>query len=107
MGGIVVRQQLPDRRASETFSFQVGGLQYIATVSRFADGSVGEIFISNHRSNSQADTSARDSAIVFGIAVQCGADVEVIRQALCRDGRGNASGPLAAALDILAKDQRS
>jgi hypothetical protein len=40
----------------------------------------------------------------LSIAVQHGADVEAIRQALCRDSQGNASGPLAAALDILAKE---
>ena len=33
-----------------------------------------------------------------------GADVETIRKALCRDGRGNASGPLGVALDILADE---
>jgi hypothetical protein len=97
------RQRLPSRRASETFAFEVAGLKYVATVSRFADGSVGELFINNHKSNSQADTNARDAAITFSIAIQCGADVETIRQALCRDSQGSPSGPLAAALDILAK----
>jgi hypothetical protein len=100
-----VRQHLPNRRASETFEFQVSGLRYTCTVSRFADGSVGELFISNHKTNSQADTSARDAAITFSIAIQHGADIETIRQALCRDSQGNASGPLAAALDILTKDE--
>ena len=51
---------------------------------------------------SAADTAARDSAITFSIAVQHGADPDVIRRALCRNSRGNASGPLGAALDILA-----
>jgi hypothetical protein len=41
----------------------------------------------------------------FG-ALQFGADVETIRNALCRDGRGNASGPLGIALDMLASAQR-
>jgi hypothetical protein len=39
---------------------------------------------------------------VFSIAVQCGADPESIRHALCRDSHGRASGPLGVALDILA-----
>ena len=97
-----MRRRLPDRRASETFGFEVGGLKYVATVSRFSDGSVGELFISNHKTNSQADTNARDSAIVFSIAIQCGADVEAIRQALCRDSQGGPSGPFGAALDVIA-----
>ena len=46
-----------------------------------------------------------DSAIVFSIAVQCGADVETIRRALCRDSQGRASGPLGAALDLLGGER--
>jgi hypothetical protein len=95
------RQRLPNRRASETFDLEAGGLRYTATFSRFADGRIGKLFISNHKSNSQSDCNARDAAITFSIAVQHGADPEVIRRALCRDGQGNASGPLARALDYL------
>jgi hypothetical protein len=100
------RRRLPHRRANETFDLEVGGLRYTCTASRSADGKILEIFLSNHKSNSAADTNARDSAIVFSIAVQSGADAETIRRALCRDAQGRASGPLAAALDILAKDRR-
>jgi hypothetical protein len=96
------RQRLPNRRASETFALECAGLSYIATISRFADGRLGEIFLSNHKTNSAADTAARDAAITCSIALQFGANVDTIRKALCRDARGNASGPLGAALDLLA-----
>jgi hypothetical protein len=82
------RTRLPNRRLAESFTFECAGLKYTATVGRFADGSVGEIFIGNNKSNSQADISARDAAIVFSIAVQCGADIEAITQALCRRWSG-------------------
>jgi hypothetical protein len=98
-----MRRRLPNR-PSETFGLEVGGLRYTCTVARFSDGKIGELFLSNHKSNSAADTNARDAAITFSIAIQHGADIETIRQALCRDSQGNASGPLAAALDILAKE---
>ena len=75
---------------------------YTATVSRFADGRIGELFLSNHKSNSHADTNARDSAIAFSFAVQHGANPETIRRALCRNSQGQASGPLAKALDLIA-----
>jgi hypothetical protein len=52
---------------------------------------------------SAADTAARDAAITCSIALQFGADVETIRKALCRDGSGNASGPLGVALDLLGQ----
>jgi hypothetical protein len=96
------RQRLQNRRANESFALECAGLKYTATISRFADGRIGEIFLSNHKSGSHADTAARDAAITCSIALQCGADIETIRKALCRDSRGNAFGPLGAALDILA-----
>jgi hypothetical protein len=100
-----VRRRLPNRRPAETFDIEVAGLRYTATVGRFSDGRIGELFLNNHKSNSQADTNARDSAIVFSFAVQHGADPEAIRKALCRNEDGAASGPLGAALDIIAQDR--
>src|SRR5262245_914601 len=95
------RERLPNRRPATTFEIEVSGLRYTATAGRLPDGRLGELFLTNHRSNSQADTNARDSAIVFSFAVQHGADPRAIRRALCRDARGRASGPLGAALDFL------
>jgi hypothetical protein len=95
------RQRLPNRRASTNFSFECAGLTYTPSYSRFTDGRLGEVFLQNHKSNSAADTNARDSAIAFSIAVQHGADPEVIRRALSRDGQGRATGPLGAALDLI------
>ena len=101
------RTRLPNRRASETFDIESAGLRYTATVSRFADGRIGELFLTNHKNNSGADTNARDAAIVFSFAVQHGANPETVRRALCRDGTGKASGPLGAALDrILSEPER-
>ena len=99
---MTARRHLADRRPAETFELEVAGLRYTCTVGRFPDGHVAEVFLSNHKANSQADANARDAAITFSLAVQHGADPEVIRKALCRDSRGNASGPLAAALDRIA-----
>ena len=98
-----MRQRLANRRASETFALECAGLNYLATVSRFPDGRLGEIFLSNHKAGSAADTAARDAAIACSIALQFGANVETIRKALCRDSRGNASGPLGVALDLIAE----
>lgn len=99
---MTARTRLPNRRGSETFGLECAGLSYTCTISRFADGRVAEVFLSNHKNGSHADTAARDAAICASIAFQYGADLETIRKALCRDGRGNASGPLGAALDIVA-----
>jgi hypothetical protein len=98
------RVLLPNRRMAETFSLECAGLSYICTIGRFADGRIAEIFLSNHKSNSAADTAARDAAIVCSLALQHGANIETIRKALCRDSQGRASGPLGAALDLLLKE---
>ena len=98
------RMRLPHRRGASTFNFEVGGLRYTATVGRFHDGRIGELFLQNHKSDSSADTNARDAAIAFSFAVQHGADPDAIRRALSRDSRGNASGPLGAALDAIAAE---
>jgi hypothetical protein len=96
------RQRLPNRRASESFGLECAGLHYVATISRFDDGRVGEVFLTNHKTGSDADTAARDAAITCSIALQFGAGIETIRKALCRDSNGTASGPLGVALDLLA-----
>jgi hypothetical protein len=57
--------------------------------------------------NSSADSSARDSAIVFSIAIQRCDDFQTIRRALCRDSQGRASGPLGHALDLILSGDRS
>jgi hypothetical protein len=98
---MTTRNRLPNRRPAESFELEVNGLRYTATVGRFPDGTIGELFLNNHRSDSSADIAARESAIVFSIAIQHGADPQTIRRALCRDSQGRASGPLGAALDAI------
>jgi hypothetical protein len=98
---IAGRQRVRDRRASESFDFECNGLAYTATVSRFDDGRTAEIFLNSHKGGSAADVNARDGAVIASIALQYGAPLDVIRRSLTRDGSGRASGPLAAALDIV------
>jgi hypothetical protein len=99
----MTRQRLSDRRASESFTFELNGLRFTATVSRFSDGRIGELFLNNHKFGNQSDTNARDAAILLSFALQYGADIETIRRALCRDSQGRALGPIAQALDLLVQ----
>jgi hypothetical protein len=95
----------PNRRAAETFEITTGGLNYRATVGRSDTGAIAEVFLSNHKVGSQADTAAKDSAVVCSIALQYGVPLEVIRRALMRDSQGRPNGPLGVALDLLAVDE--
>jgi ribonucleoside-diphosphate reductase alpha chain len=98
---MATRERLPNRRTSESFTFELHGLRFTATVSRFDDGRIGELFLNNHKHGNQTDTNARDSAIILSFALQHGADIESIRRALCRNDQGRALGPVGAALDLL------
>jgi hypothetical protein len=98
-----MRSRLAARRASETFGFEVGSLHHHATISRFPEsGRIAEIFLSNHRSGSQAAANARDAAIAASLAFQYGCPLEVLRGALLRDMQGRPATPLGVALDIAA-----
>jgi hypothetical protein len=96
------RERLPNRRPSELFDLEAMGLRFTASISRYPDGRVSELFCDNHKAGSSIGTLVRDSAIIFSFAVQHGADPEAIRRALCRDSSGRALGPIGEALDIIA-----
>src|SRR5262245_39794021 len=98
------RRRLPDRRRSETVDLTVNGLHYTATVNRYPDGRVAEIFIQNTKPGSASDFYARDAAVAASLALQHGCPLDVLRRALLRDAQGRAATPLGAALDLLADD---
>jgi hypothetical protein len=98
------RERLSNRRSCETFGFECNGLRYTATISRFTNGDLAEIFIGNTKSGSHSDSAAKDSAVIASIALQFGVPLETIRRALLRDGQGRASSPLGTALDLLAEE---
>ena len=78
-------------------------MKFVATIARFDDGRLAEIFLTNGRVNSHADTAARDFAVVASLALQHGVPLDVLRKALMRDSRGVAGGPLGAALDLISE----
>ena len=93
------RQRLANRRPSSTFAVECNGLQYTCTFSRYGDGRIGEIFLTNTKPSSQSDVNARDAAVAASLAFQHGCSVDELRRALLHDAHGNASSPLGAALD--------
>jgi hypothetical protein len=101
------RRRLSDRRLCESFSFQLDGLRFTASVGRFPDGRIGELFLSNHKSGNQSDTNARDAAILLSFALQHGADIDEIREALCRNSAGRALGPMASTAISLTRESAS
>jgi ribonucleoside-diphosphate reductase alpha chain len=100
--GMTTRHRLPNRRRNETLSFLWLNMRFTATISRFSDGAVAEIFLTNGKIDSHADVMARDAAVAASLALQYGTPLETLRRALLRDQHGVASGPLGAALDQIA-----
>ena len=99
---MTARFRLPERRRCESFTFTLGGLRFTASIGRYPDGRIGEVFLNNHKAGNQADTNARDAAIILSFALQHGADINEIRKALCRDSINRALDPVGAALDRIA-----
>jgi hypothetical protein len=99
------RERLPNRRECETFDIEAGGLRYRATIGRFEDGRLAEVFLVNHKAGSAAGIMASDSAVLCSIALQYGVPVEVLRRALMRDPQGRAVGPLGVVLDLVGGPQ--
>jgi hypothetical protein len=100
------RRRLPNRRASESFDFKIMGLRFVCTVGFFSDGTIGEIFLTNHRVNSGAGIMASDQAVLASLALQYGCPLETLSKALMRDSAGRATSPIGRALDFIAEQER-
>jgi hypothetical protein len=95
------RQRLANRRPSETFDIEVAGLRYKTTISRFPDGSLAELFVSNHKAGNASDIAARDARILLSLCLQYGCSVATIAHALSRNSDGSAAGVIGAVLDCV------
>jgi hypothetical protein len=86
-----VRQRLPNRRASSSFSFEFEGHQYRASAGRFADGRLAEIFMHvPGKLGTPLQSNADNVAILVSLLLQHNVPPETIRHSV--------SGPVAIAL---------
>lgn len=100
------RQSLPNRRPHETFGFSHWGLRYDVGVGRADYGCpVTEVFLNCGKSGEQAQTLARDSAVLLSLALQYGTPIEAMSRAITRDADGKPSGPIGALLDLLSSEE--
>ena len=103
---MTARERLPNRRQCESFEFRHAGLDFTLAAGCYPDGRVAEIFLSSHKPGSPIEAIARDAAVTVSIALQFGADLETIRQALTKDHDGGPATLLGAPLDKLAEAAR-
>jgi hypothetical protein len=104
---MTARARLPNRRACTSFDIEIAGLRYKATISYFSDGSLAELFVSNHKAGNASDVAARDAGILVSLCLQHRCSVETIARALSRIADGAASGVIGAVLDKITNNMRA
>lgn len=97
----MTRERLPNRRRSETISFDHEGLRFHGSASRYEDGRFGEVFLELARPGGAAGIAARDAAVAASLALQFGCPAETLAKALTRLTDGSPAGPLGAFLALV------
>lgn len=100
----MTREKLKNRRDSVLVEFDHGGIGHTLTVGFYDDVEktrVAEVFIDCHKRATGMADNARDAATTASIALQHGAPLLVIYDALNRYETGEAAGVLGSALDTL------
>jgi hypothetical protein len=90
------RERLPDRRNAELIDFKHGGRRWTASIGRFSDGRIAEVFLHAAKESPLLEL-AQESAIVASLALQSGCPIETLRHALA----GRDVGPLGAVLALV------
>lgn len=101
------RNPVPNRRPSESFTFEHEGVYYHATISRFEDGGIAELFLDAGKEGSAVNVMARDAAVVISIARQCGTPLELIRAGLSKLQDGSSAGAIGVALELSGSEVRT
>jgi hypothetical protein len=103
---MTARCHLPQRRPHETFEFQHWGLRYVVGIGRSSSGAhVSEVFLNCGKSGEQAETLAKDSAVLMSLALQYGVPIAAMARAITRDANGKPLGPMGTLLDMIASEE--
>jgi ribonucleoside-diphosphate reductase alpha chain len=104
------RAQLPNRRPSQTIRFEHDNHRYYvtlgyATPEEFLTNTPLEVFLDAGQPGSALQHVTRDAAVVLSIALQFGAPISVLRQAMTRLDNGAPAGPIGCMLDMIGTQQ--
>jgi hypothetical protein len=100
----MTRTPLPNRRTHETLRFEHWGQRYVVGIGRAKLGApIAEVFLNCAKSGTQAETLARDSAVLLSLALQHGVPIETIGHAITRNADGSPSGPIGALVDLMGE----
>jgi hypothetical protein len=88
----------------ETLQFEHWGQHYVVGLGRARpSGPVAEVFLNCAKSGTQAETLARDSAVLLSLALQHGVPIDTISHAITRNADGSPSGPIGALVDLVGQ----
>ena len=97
------RERLPDRRPSETMTFDHDGTSYALTIGFYLDGRPGEAFTGNAKVGSGVEAVLDDAAILISLLLQHGVAPAALARAVGRLGDGTAPASVIGAIcDLLA-----
>ena len=97
----LMRRPLPQRRACESFEVAFGRHRLHVTAGYYADGTLGEVFITALKSGSELEALGRDGAILLSLAIQERIPLDLICNAVTRDSDGAPSSLIGAVADKL------
>ena len=91
----MTRQRLPNRRGAIRLSIRHDGATYLVTAGYYSNGALAEVFIDAPKPGSALAAHMNDAAVLASLLLQHGVSATEIRHSI--------SGPLATALDQLAR----
>ena len=101
------REKMPDRRETETFSFEHEDLSYIASLGRFSDGRLSELFISGGIVGSSVRIMTQELSVLLSISLQHGVPLKTLRDGLPKLNNGKFAGPLGNAIRIAEEKEKA
>ncbi len=98
------RERLPNRRPSETVTFDHDGTSYALTIGFYLDGRPGEAFTGNAKVGSGVEAVLDDAAILISLLLQNGVEPAALARTVGRLGDGTApASVIGAIVDLLAE----
>lgn len=97
------RKELPPRRECENITFRHEDADWTASIGRYPDGAIGEIFLTGTKNGPEIVAMAQDASIAASIAFQYGAPPQIVAAALSRYGSGKPQTAFGIILDILTQ----
>lgn len=99
-----MRDKLLNRRPGQNFDFVCGSTAFTALLGYYANGDLGDIFLRAGKVGTDVNIVMQEASVLASFALQHGATVKQMREAMPRKTDGTAEGPLGTLFDLLAKE---